>query len=192
MEMFPPSFLLELKQGDTKAFNRLYSDLRPGLYAFILRMTGQRDVAEDLLQEAWMRFARNVASLKDDTNLHAWLFTVASNLCRSHRRWRVVDLKRMRDVLVTPKQQTPSPFELVAATDAQARLERALVTLSPSDREVLLLVGIEGLTPTEASAVLGLRPEALRQRLARARARLAAVLGESDTSLSLQSIGGRR
>ncbi len=67
----------------------------------------------------------------------------------------------------------PSPFEIAAGDELQRRVERALGELRPQHREVLLLVGVEGLTPSEAAVVCGLTPEALRQRLARARAALA-------------------
>src|SRR4051794_3834787 len=84
-----------LKRGDPAAFDRVYAQLRPGLHAFLLRMVGQPALAEDLLQETWMRLARHASRLADDTNLRAWLFTVATHLCRSHRRWRVLDLERL-------------------------------------------------------------------------------------------------
>ena len=70
----------------------------------------------------------------------------------------------------------PSPFDLAAAGELERRVERALSTLSPQYREVVLLVGHEGLTPTDAAVVCGISPEALRQRLSRARAALAEKL----------------
>ncbi len=69
-----------------------------------------------------------------------------------------------------------SPFEAAAHDELQRRLERALARLSPQHREVLLLVGVEGLMPAEAAGVCDVTPEALRQRLARARAALAQLL----------------
>ena len=67
----------------------------------------------------------------------------------------------------------PSPFEATAANEMQQRVERAIASLPRSYREVLLLVGVEGLTPAEAAVVCGVRPDAMRQRLSRARALLA-------------------
>jgi RNA polymerase sigma-70 factor (ECF subfamily) len=71
-----------------------------------------------------------------------------------------------------------SPLEAVADSQAQLALERAFAGLAPAYREVALLVGVEGLQPAEVAAILGQRPEAVRQRLARARTQLAAALGE--------------
>ncbi len=79
----------------------------------------------------------------------------------------------------------PSPFDLAAAGELGRRVERALSTLSPQYREVLLLVGHEGLTATDAAAVCGISPEALRQRLSRARAALAEKLRETTAHATL-------
>jgi RNA polymerase sigma-70 factor (ECF subfamily) len=72
----------------------------------------------------------------------------------------------------------PSPFDRAAASELDRRLEAALDDLPESYREVLLLVGVEGLTPSEAAGVCGVSPEAMRQRLSRARGQLAARLDE--------------
>jgi RNA polymerase sigma-70 factor (ECF subfamily) len=70
----------------------------------------------------------------------------------------------------------PSPFDLAAAGELERRVERALAALPPTQREVLLLVAFEGLTPSEAADVCGTTPEAMRQRLARARSALAEAI----------------
>ena len=71
-----------------------------------------------------------------------------------------------------------SPMEAVADSQAQLALERAFAALAPAYREVALLVGVEGLPPTEVAEILGHTPEAVRQRLARARTQLAEALGD--------------
>jgi len=159
------------------------------LFAYLARMSGRREVAEDLLQETWLRLARHAPSLAPGTDVGAWLFTVATNALRSQQRWRVVDLEKVRQALFVPKAEQATPFEALASTQAHRVLERGLAALSSSDREVMLLVGVEGLTPTEAAEVLGLRPETLRQRLSRARARLASQLESTE---SISALGGIR
>jgi RNA polymerase sigma-70 factor (ECF subfamily) len=149
-------------------------------------------LAEDLLQETWMRLAQHVPTLKEDTALGAWLFTVASNLARSQRRWQLVDLQRLQHLLFRPRGAPVTPLEAMAASEEQRALERALAALSTSDRELLLLVGVESFTPSQAAAVLGLRPDAVRQRLLRARARLASLLGEQPSTPSANATGGQR
>jgi RNA polymerase sigma factor (sigma-70 family) len=71
-----------------------------------------------------------------------------------------------------------SPLEALADSQAQLALERAFAGLAPAYREVALLVGVEGMQPSEVAQILGERPDAIRQRLARARTQIAGALGE--------------
>ena len=77
-------------------------------------------------------------------------------------------------------------FELAVAGELERRIELALSKLSPQYREVVLLVGHEGLTPADAAVVCGMSPEALRQRLSRARAALAEKLQETPAVAALK------
>jgi RNA polymerase sigma-70 factor, ECF subfamily len=168
-----------LRCGDAAAFDRVYDLYRPRLFAFLLRLSRSRTVAEDLLDETWLRLVAHAASLRPDTRLAAWLFTVARNLYWTHRRSSLLHAAAAAEMLTLwPALETsPSPFELASTAELGRRVERALSTLPAQHREVLLLVGYEGLTPAEAAAVCGVTPEALRQRLARARAALAQAPG---------------
>jgi RNA polymerase sigma-70 factor (ECF subfamily) len=135
-------------------------------------------VAEDLLDETWLRLVSKASSLRADTFLLAWLFTVARNLYWTYRRTCMLEEAWDPAALALwPSPEASSPFEAAAHDELQRRLERALAQLSPQHREVLLLVGLEGLTPSEAARVCDVTPEALRQRLARARAALAQAIG---------------
>ena len=167
-----------LRNGDPAAFDTIYEAYRARLFAFLLRMSRSRAVAEDLLDETWLRLVCHTRTLRRDTNIGAWLFTVARNLYWSHRRARLVEELREAELLsLWPSPAAwPSPFELAAAGEFERRVEMALAELPPLSREVLLLVAHEGLTPAEAAVVCGVSPEALRQRLARARAALAEKL----------------
>jgi RNA polymerase sigma-70 factor (ECF subfamily) len=173
-----------LRRGDPHAFDQVYAAFRVRLFSFLVRLSQRRDLAEDLVQETWLRLTRHAQRLRDDTVLSAWLFTVARNLYASHRRWTLVDLTRTDAVRDTPPGAPPSPFELTAASETQVRLELALASLPVADREVLLLIAGEGMTHDEAAAVLGLKPDALRKRLSRARARLGDRLDSPKPALS--------
>ena len=163
-----------LRAGDTEAFDTLYDEYRPRIFGFLLRLSRRRAVAEDLLDETFLRLVRHVRTLRPDTNLGAWLFTVARNLYWSYRRASALEDDTDPAVLsLWPLTAPgPSPYELAAGGELEARFDQALGGLSPQQREVLLLVIREGMKPNEAAAVCGITAEALRQRLARARAAL--------------------
>jgi RNA polymerase sigma-70 factor (ECF subfamily) len=181
-----------LKAGDVAAFEAVYEEYRPRLFTFLARLSRRRDVAEDLLDETWLRLVASAPRLADDTCLAAWLFTVARNLFASWCRRCALDDTRISDAPASWPAPGPgeSPFEAASRSETEGRIERALARLLVRDREVLLLVAVSGLTPAEAAAALGLPAEALRKRLQRARERLAVemnaetagAVGESGSS----------
>ncbi len=166
-----------LRRGEVAAFDAAYGAYRPRLFAFLLRLAGRRDVAEDLLQETWLKLARHARALREDTDLAAWLVTVARNAHTSYRRWARLDVSRLLALGGEPPAAAAEGAEARAdASRDVARLERALARLSPAYREVLLLVAVEGFEQDQAAEILGIRYDALRQRLGRARAALAAEM----------------
>jgi RNA polymerase sigma-70 factor (ECF subfamily) len=165
-----------LRRGDAAAFDRVYSTYQPRLFSFLLRLSGRRDTAEDLAQETWLKLAKAAPGLREDTTLAPFLFTVARNAFMSHRRWAMLDLSRIvtfgLDAMSSATSEaTPETHHERAR--AIALLEAALQSLPVAAREVLLLVGVEGMEQEEVAKVLGLSYDALRQRLSRARAQLA-------------------
>jgi RNA polymerase sigma-70 factor (ECF subfamily) len=173
-----------LREGDTAAFDEVFSAMNPRLLSFLYRMSGNRATVEDLVEETWLRLACSAAALRPDTRLVPWLFTVARNLYLSYCRSRVREPAYTSDlILLWPEEACRSPFELASGNEFERRLEAALAGLPPLYREVILLVAVEGLRPTDAAAVCGIRPEALRQRLSRARAMLASRLEITEVAL---------
>jgi RNA polymerase sigma-70 factor (ECF subfamily) len=169
-----------IKAGDPAAFEAVYEAFRPRLFSFLARLTRRRDVAEDLLEDTWVRFVARRRELADDTCLAAWLFTVARNVHASWCRHRAIDADRVSELAPSWPSPRPgeTPFEATARTETEQRLERALARLPVRDREVLLLVSVEGLAPSEAARALGVAPEALRKRLQRAREHLVEEMRE--------------
>jgi RNA polymerase sigma-70 factor (ECF subfamily) len=181
-----------LRTGDLTAFDETYARYHARLFGFLARITGRRDVAHDLLQETWIRLAARAANLRDDTRLDAWLFTVARNLSVSFQRWRALE-RQVLALLGAAATSDASPFDLTAAAQLEQRLEAALTALPLRYREVVLLVAVEGLSPQEVAGILRLRPEAVRQRLLRARDMIEKhLVAHDDAAAATQSPTGRR
>jgi len=180
----PTDLVAALRAGDVTAFDAAYDRYRASLYSFLVRMTGQRTLSEDLLQDTFVRLARHAKRLRPDTNLRAWLFAVARNQCRSHYRWAALDARRTGELHRAsqpgPDGAVRTPFEELAGNQMELAVERALAELAPPLREALLLVAVERLTPSEAAAVAGVSADALRQRLRRARKCVASALGRDN------------
>jgi RNA polymerase sigma-70 factor (ECF subfamily) len=179
-----------LKLGDARAFDKAYACYHPRIYSFLLRLCRSQWLADDLFQETWLSLAKNASSLRDDTNLIAWLLTVARNAWRSHQRWALVDLSRWlsADVDVDFALGTPDPENQAIVGTELAAVERAIGRLAPKYREVILLVCVEELESETVAEILDIRPDALRQRLSRARSALSDAMKSEGIEWGAQTI----
>jgi len=166
-----------LRTGDSAALDEIYELFNRRLLSFLTRMAKDRSVAEDLLEETWLRFVSSAENLRVQTRLGPWLFTVARNLFISYCRSRVRESSYTADlVFLWPGEIPKTPFDLASSNEFEKRLEAAIAALPPIYREVILLVGVEQLRAAEAAEICGVSPEALRQRLKRARDLLLGLL----------------
>lgn len=163
-----------LRTGDPTAFDGVYHAFNGPLYNFLARLANRRDIAEDLLEESWLRLVVYAPRLRPDTRLAAWLFTVARNLHASHCRSRLLEDTHAAGLMgLWPSgRPEPSPLVAAAASEAERRVLQALASLPVTYREALLLVGMEELQPAEAAAICGVSGDTMRQRVSRARALL--------------------
>jgi RNA polymerase sigma-70 factor (ECF subfamily) len=171
-----------LRERDPSAFEAVHDAFNARLFSFLARLANSRDVAEDLLEETWLRLVAHAGRLQPDTRLGPWLFTVARNLHTSYRRSRLIEDSGDPEaaVLWSRAAPTPSPLETTEASEMERRISAALAALPATHREVLLLVAVEGLRPSEAAAVCGISSTAMRQRLSRARAALDRQMTATD------------
>lgn len=174
------ALVLGLRRGDPRAMAAVWARDHQRLHSFLLRLCRQPELAEDLLQETFVRLGRHAGQLGDDTPLLPWLYTVARNLYRSDQRKRVGWLRRLTLLRADFEAPVPTPWTLSVGRDDSRRLEAALLGLADAYREALLLVCVDGLSGEEAARVLGIEPATLRKRVSRGRALLRAALGEEQ------------
>jgi RNA polymerase sigma-70 factor (ECF subfamily) len=172
-----------LREGDPAAYDLVFAHYRPRIYGFLLRMSRRPEVADELLQETFLRLARHAGRLHPDTRLGVWLFAVARNLWRSWARWSILDGERLGEHAMRMLGRAPAtPAELADAAETARLLEHAIAALTPGLREVALLMAVEHLETGEVAEILSLTPEAVRQRWSRARAALAVALEVRDVA----------
>ena len=179
------ALVAQVREGDAAAFDRIHAEFNARIFSFLARLSRRRDVAEDLLEEMWLRFVDRAPRLRPDTRLGPFLFTIARNLYISYCRSRLIEDAQTVDMiglwpLGTPR---PSPFDATVANETGRRIEAALAELPAIYREALLLVAIDGMRPAEAAVVCGISPEAMRQRISRARSAMTRRLGDVDDAL---------
>jgi len=174
-----PDLVARLQQGDEAAFREIYAAYRARLFSFLLRLSGRRDLAEDLCQEVWLRMVAGPPILPPGMPLGPWLYRVARNTYISYLRSREQDATRTAEMTAIQFQPSlqPGPWEETAEKDTQEHLRTALAHLPLAYRECLLLVAGVGLTPQQAAEVLALQAATFRKRLSRAREMLAKRMG---------------
>ena len=134
-----------LRQGDAEAFDEVYAAFNTRLFTFLVRLSRRRDVAEDLLEETWLRLVKHGRRLRADTRLGPWLFTVARNLHVSYRRSRMLEDSAATSLMALwPfSVERSSPFEAAAATELERRIElEALAFAFPAGVVFLAAIGL--------------------------------------------------
>jgi len=159
------------------AFEELYDRYRGQIWRFLARLTGGGPSTEDLFQETWLAAARHAHLLREDTAPLRWLYTIAHNKHRNAARSWAVERRRGAEIWAQPPLAPLRPDDAASAQMEVERVRSAMARLPAAHREILVICACEGLESDDAAAVLGLTPEAVRKRLSRARAELAALVG---------------
>jgi RNA polymerase sigma-70 factor (ECF subfamily) len=168
------ALLERARLGDRGAFEQLYRQHCAHIYALCLRLTGQRELAEDCVQETFIAAWRALHSFRQRSGYATWLHRIAVNTVLSRQRYLAA-----RDGDSGADSETDeAAASLDGAADPAATLdlERAIALLPPGARHALVLVGICGYSHLEASRLLGVATGTCKAQLSRARRLLAARL----------------
>jgi RNA polymerase sigma-70 factor (ECF subfamily) len=162
---------------DEDTFRAFYDRTARGVWAYLARVTGDRQMADDFLQETFYRFLRADATHDSEAHRRNSLYRIATNLARDARR---------RSLLRPTANVAGHDIEGVTAGDRPGAAERsadfsrAMSRLKPRERAMLWLAYAEGASHREIADVLGVRPGSLKSLLFRARHKLAGLLGRQE------------
>jgi len=169
--------LRRVRDRDPQAMEAFFEHFFDRAYGFAVHLVGDASLADDLVQEAFLKMHGAMDRLDPDRDPAAWVFTIVRNCARDHWRSRTfktsqqnTDLEQAWDVAST--DVSANPHRVLQRTEDTRAVQEALQTLSPADREVLLLKDFQGMSTTEIASVLNRTPEAVRQRHSRAVKRL--------------------
>ncbi len=163
-------------EGRTREFRDGLVAEMPSLRAFAISLSGQQQLADDLVQETLLKAWANADSYQSGTNLRAWLFTILRNTFFSLHRRRGREVQDS-DGVYSERLESP-PAQESALDFADFRI--ALAQLPAEQREVLIMVGAAGLSYEEAAGICNIAVGTVKSRISRARATLAARLGTSE------------
>jgi RNA polymerase sigma-70 factor (ECF subfamily) len=160
------------QRGDQEAFAAVIRHYDPGLRALTFRLLSDRDLMDDVLQEAYVKAFKALPRFRRQAKLGTWLYRIAYNACLDELR------RRRRSEELPLDERVPSratdPGDVAAG---RGDLARALAALPPEDRAAVLLVDAQGLDYRETAGVLGIPEGTVASRLNRARASLRTALG---------------
>src|SRR6266498_326144 len=165
------------RRGDPQAFEEVVRATHRQVYTQALRLVRDRQDAEDVAQEAYLRVFRGLAGFRGDAQFETWLYRIVANAAMNHLRRR----GRFGDLLADPEEppERPSAGPADAAVDREA-LNRALEALPDSMRAVVVAKDVYGLSCLEIGDMVGATEGAVKVRLHRARKRLKERLFEGE------------
>ena len=174
-------------QGDPQAFSKIVARYQVRLLNFVYRMIGDRERAEDLVQEAFLRVYRHLDRFDRGRKFSTWIYTIASNLAKNELR------NRSRSPLVTMEQARPReeedprpidfedhasrPDDLYERRNLKALVDQTVARLSSHHREVFVLRELEGKSYEEIAEIMHCNLGTVKSRLNRARQSFAELIG---------------
>ena len=183
-----PEFLERLRKYDPDAFTLLFRALKDRIYGLALRLTRNRDDAEEVLQEAFFAAFDKIETFKGNSRLSTWIYAIASNAALSRLRKKESKNVTLTDELLpTLEKNLFNRGELVFAVDPsdptmqhelEQKLEEAIETLPEGHKEIFVMKELEHIPIKEIAAAFDLNPGAVKTRLHRARLMLRSRLSD--------------
>ena len=176
------------RDGDQDAFEQLVRDNEKRIYTLALRMTGSREDALDLAQDAFFQAWKALPTFQGESSFATWLYRLATNLCLDHLRAQKRRTQSMGPALslddeengpVQVADQQLQPQEAVERSERRRALERGLASLPDHHRQVLIMRELSGLSYQEIAQRLGVPVSTCGTWLSRARKHCRAYLSHS-------------
>jgi RNA polymerase sigma-70 factor (ECF subfamily) len=170
------------------ALSKLVETYSPRVFGLLYRLTDSRDVAEDLLQETFLRVVRVIGEYRHVGKFESWLFRIAANLARDRARQFVrrgrpaafEESEQGEPPATTRSRNGDDPAEGLAQREAEHRVAASLRRLSDGEREVLVLRHYSGHSFREIAAILGIPLGTALARAHRGLQRLRQELADED------------
>lgn len=181
--------IAECRSGNVEAFGRIYLRYEHALFRHALYLLGQREDADDVKQETFLRAYRGIGALRNDYNIRTWLFRICSNLCcdllrRRQRRPQLPLDAQCVAHFIAEEANANDPIRIAERSDTLAAFVQVLQGMPVQQRQAITLYLLEGFDYSEIAEVLGCARGSAKMRVLRAmeqyRARVASFLGEPE------------
>lgn len=177
-----PEVLKGVRQRDEEALGRFFDASFPYVYSIAMRLTGNRETAQDVTQEVFLKVYRAADRLETDRDPKPWLTTITYNVCRDLGRRRAARPEVATDALkIGERQAAPdTPEDELLRREREQMVERALLELDEQSRAAVILYDFCGLSHEAIAKVMGATHAGIRKRYSRALKRLAEIIRGFD------------
>ena len=157
--------VLRSQTGDKQAFNELLESIQQQLFRYIYRLTGNRALAEDVLQEVFIIIYRKLRWLENPKLFRAWSYRIASRKAFRYLKKEKPWTHQVRDEEILEKISNDEKAEIYEP-ELIAKIPELLAKLSPAARAVIVLHYLEEMTLAETAEILDIAPGTAKSRLA--------------------------
>lgn len=172
--------LQRARKGDAKAFEQLMTPLENQIWRLCWHYMGNREDAQDALQETMLKAWRAIGSFRGDSKLETWVYRLCVSCCvdalRKRRLRAAESTDALREVGFDPADPAPQPEQQVLEGEYRRELREALSQLPEEQRTALILSAVEGRSYEEVAAITGSAMGTVKSRINRARSKLAEIL----------------
>ncbi|WP_285010207.1 RNA polymerase sigma factor [Pedobacter faecalis] len=180
--------LARLKKGDEKAFNGIYAAYGKPMYLKMLRMVRDKDIADELLQELFIKLWDNREKIIPEKPFQPFIYTVARNLVYNYFRKVASDNTLIEQLILRGTEHYLSGEDILLSKEASALLKDAINQLSPQRKQVFELCKLEGRSYEEAGKILGISVATVNSHMTKALQSIKTyMLTHRDTGLLLIS-----
>ncbi|MBT2563114.1 sigma-70 family RNA polymerase sigma factor [Pedobacter sp. ISL-68] len=177
--------MVRLKSGDKKAFATLYKLYAEQIFRRLMRLVKQESIAEELLQDVFMRIWENLENIDLEKPFRAYLYRIAQNLVTDLFR-RAAYEKQLLDYLIEGMTELYNPIEESEhEVEVKHLLQQAIDSLPTQRRKVYILCKLEGKTYVEASQLLGMTVSTISDHIVKANKALAIYAANQKISIVL-------
>ncbi len=176
----------KVKAGDRASFDRLYNKYKRVILNYIYRLIGDREVSEELTQEAFVKAYINIKRFKPKATFLSWLYTITGNLAKNALREKGYRPKISLEMHIKEadgielkniiRANIKTPDLILENKELKEKIERVLHSLTLNDREIITLCIIQKKSYVEATKILGCSKQAVAVRLYRARRSFAKMM----------------
>ena len=176
-------YIKSVKAGDYKVFSNIVSEYQQMVFTIVLKIVNNREDAEDICQEIFIKVFKSLDSFKEESEFSTWLYRIAYNTALSEIRKRKIIFSSLDDISILKEEEINENIEDFALEERIFYLEKALKTLPAEDALLITMFYLDNQSIEEISLISNLSRANVKVKLHRIRKKLAIEINKLTTEL---------